>query len=75
MKSATITSPSRFASSPLVFQLVQGIQFTGDWQDDLRLDGYDIKEAVDNFVNASLVYVSLIILFDGSASCVIMDSM
>lgn len=68
MKSATITFPSRFASSPLVFQLVQGIQFTDDLQDDPRLDGYDIKEAVDNFVNASLVYVSLIILFDGSAS-------
>lgn len=27
-------------------------------QDNPRFDAYNIKEAVDNFVNASLVYVS-----------------
>lgn len=30
-------------------------------QDDPRFDGYNIKDTVANFVNASLVYVSLII--------------
>lgn len=60
MKSPTITYPSRFASS--FSRLVFGLGEFGSLvilQDNPRFDGYNIKEAVNDFVNASLVYVSL----------------